>query len=83
MIDGKALSYYSYLMLSQYFQPMGARLSKKAVLLLAENIVKVSCWSGKTGPCCQAWGHHPILVTDRKYKEIQKVQKNNDVSRHI
>ena len=49
--DAMALSYYSDLTLSQSFQPMGAQLSKKAALPLAQIIATASCRSSKTGPC--------------------------------
>ena len=46
----KALSYYSDLMRSQPFQPMAAKLSKKAVLPLAKILVTASCHNSNTGP---------------------------------
>ena len=52
----RALSYYSELTLSQSFQPMAARLSKKAALPLAKILATASCHNSKTGPRVEfAW----------------------------
>ena len=54
--------YHDEELMIQYdtFQPMGAQLSKKAVLPLAKILVTVSCCSSKIGPRvttnCVAWG---------------------------
>ena len=47
--ETRALSYYSDLTLSQSFQPMGAKLSKKAVLQLVKLLATASHRSSKTG----------------------------------
>ena len=46
----RVLSYYSDMTLSQSVQPMGAQLSKKAVLPLAKILTTASCRNSKTGP---------------------------------
>ena len=58
--QGRALSYYSDLTLSQEFQPMAAQLSMKAALPLAKILATASCRSSKTGPSIglvMAWCH--------------------------
>ena len=50
LLDPGALSYYSYLTLSQAFQPMAVQLSKKAVHPFAKILATASCCSSKTGP---------------------------------
>ena len=47
----RILSYYCDMTLLQEFQPMGAQLSLKAVLPLAERLATVSDHCNKTGPC--------------------------------
>ena len=47
----RTVSYYSDMILSQVFQPMGAQLSLKAALPLAERLVTASNSCSKIGPC--------------------------------